>query len=881
MTEIASPDKVLPNPDHDAAKAEDDAHPPHPGDYDALDESKDNDTAVIKGLSNGHVDASATSTTEPRTNGHHVNDSPDGEAHDDLSADERPSKRRRTRETTPPGGLRKPKPESPPWRKIAAEGPTSYTENGRRKSGRLNTVPVEFHPPGKKRMTRRAVNGAQGAPSKPQAVSNGTPRRLANGAQKPSSTTKTSYSKPAPNTTPKTASKKPALEPRSSTRSSRRRSPSPVTQPQPTRQSTRGRRSLRFEGNGDTEDAKQQDSRHAPHETTGRSPRIKLRVGRPGIIPLVHPDQVRKRPKIGTSFEDFWARAGDIPVEEGGLQASEDGPPYTEELARKDARMILRIEEEVEAGGLLSRGRCSVFLPEQEEEPPRQWARQDHMVKAMANFRKLMVVEQQRHRSTAKKIAEACREEWLRRQPKSADELEAEARAKWLAQYRLVSKAMLGTWENVRTEVNRRRLEEWEAEEQKRVKAALNEAVNISEQKLQARRAGLDSEIPSDEDDGFDNLTDDLSLTDEGGDTSDLGSDEEDEASSGDVDSDMMSSDEEEEEELKEGAADENLTQEQLQAKYANIPDLPVESEQLKAESAPTVEATDTVDTSDESVDMDDDMGSSDMDSDESGDGDDVDDDSEGSEDEDAGGSGGLLGLLFGKSELQKMNQEASKGNESAPDTEMPDVEMEDSAADQNLAPAEDKDADEDEVSLVRHPESVNGDPAENGIPSKPIQTPNSALDAEDNAAGSDGYAEGDISPSKPMGDKSSLQTESPRITMSNELQEKLSPAVTSTMSEKNISPGTDPATNSPSPQRSPSTATSETKPSEVDTSSAAKLALTKSQASNCASPQPSPRHKTDIPFLLRGTLREYQHDGLDWLAGLYANNTNGILAGK
>ncbi|KAI9639277.1 SNF2 family N-terminal domain-containing protein [Dioszegia hungarica] len=36
---------------------------------------------------------------------------------------------------------------------------------------------------------------------------------------------------------------------------------------------------------------------------------------------------------------------------------------------------------------------------------------------------------------------------------------------------------------------------------------------------------------------------------------------------------------------------------------------------------------------------------------------------------------------------------------------------------------------------------------------------------------------------------------------------------------------------------------------------------------------------KTRVPFLLRGTLRPYQHAGLDWLAGLYANNMNGILA--
>lgn len=35
----------------------------------------------------------------------------------------------------------------------------------------------------------------------------------------------------------------------------------------------------------------------------------------------------------------------------------------------------------------------------------------------------------------------------------------------------------------------------------------------------------------------------------------------------------------------------------------------------------------------------------------------------------------------------------------------------------------------------------------------------------------------------------------------------------------------------------------------------------------------------TKIPSLLRGTLREYQHVGLDWLASLYNNGLNGILA--
>jgi E1A-binding protein p400 len=33
------------------------------------------------------------------------------------------------------------------------------------------------------------------------------------------------------------------------------------------------------------------------------------------------------------------------------------------------------------------------------------------------------------------------------------------------------------------------------------------------------------------------------------------------------------------------------------------------------------------------------------------------------------------------------------------------------------------------------------------------------------------------------------------------------------------------------------------------------------------------------VPFLLKGTLREYQHVGLDWLTTMYARRLNGILA--
>lgn len=35
----------------------------------------------------------------------------------------------------------------------------------------------------------------------------------------------------------------------------------------------------------------------------------------------------------------------------------------------------------------------------------------------------------------------------------------------------------------------------------------------------------------------------------------------------------------------------------------------------------------------------------------------------------------------------------------------------------------------------------------------------------------------------------------------------------------------------------------------------------------------------TKVPFLLKNTLREYQHIGLDWLVTMYEQNLNGILA--
>ncbi|OLN93234.1 Helicase SWR1 [Colletotrichum chlorophyti] len=825
--------------------------------------------------------------------------------------DERPSKRRRVSTPPPPSSQKKKPYISPPWKKAGADGPTSYTENGRRKSGRINTIPFELQPPSGKRMTRGAVNSSPPSKNKYASTNGHATTPIPNGTSNTSSTRKSTAPKPAPPPTKSSSRKSMTNEPKSTTRSSRKRTPSPPAQP--SRHSTRARRGRR----SSIDDITPIIPQTSPNRT-----RIKLRV-RTTELPIVHPDQFSKRPRIGPTFEEYWEKAQAIPVEEGGVFVQEDGPSYTDEMAQKDAQIILRVEEAVEPGGLLSQERCSLFVPEAEEEPPRQWAHADHMVKAMANFRKLMLAEQQRHRAQAKKIAEACRDAWLRRQPKSAEELEAEAREVWFGRYRVVVKSMFGTWENVRFEINRRRVQEWEAEEQRRVKAALQEAVNLSEQKLQARRAQADSDMSSnegdlDDDDDDDDDDEDLEDLESDAENSQASSDDADDDDSGDNDDDVMSSSDEEEgveDHVGGDAGDEKLTQEQLIAKYANLPDLPSNDQadsnlkngvKSNPQSKAIATATGEDDTSDESVDMDDDLGSTDM-----NDSEDASDDEQDSVEEDEEEPAGLLGMLFGKSELKKMKNETTPSQQPAVDESLRPAEEPVSAQAEASShfPAGTVEDDDDEVSLIQHPGNFIDDEMEIDETPQPDNAPSKEESEKTTVNSIHGVGtetqpavsshRDDLDMANGVDHASVAQTSQPPALETSLKATSTTPAdiemadvpskpadvpdvnITSptvAASAKHVTPDTDIVTVPPSPEQSHSPPTSDTKPSEVDTMSLATPGV-KDVTSRSASPNPTQAARTEIPFLLRGTLREYQHDGLDWLAGLYANNTNGILA--
>ncbi|KAL1893667.1 swr1 complex component [Ceratocystis pirilliformis] len=780
--------------------------------------------------------------------------------------------------------------ESPPWKNAAAEGPTTIVENGRRKSGRISTVQllqrnitaINSSPPSTPSPALRRGSRTESTPSTAvKQNSSSNPPPSSTGRRSSRSTAIATNAHQATPTTRPARRGLIARESRAPSRASRRRSPSPI--PQPTRQSSRTTRITPRISLVSRSLAIPDKPRRASIRTLRNAPILHTEV------PLVHPSQVPLRKRIGPSFEEFWDIASSRPVEEGGLFTPEDGPSYTDEMATRDAQAIIRIEEELEPGGLLSQERCSLFAPENVEEPSRQWAHYDHLVKAAQNIRRLMIAEQTRHRLTAKKLAEACRDEWLRRQPKSDQQLETEARARNIAKYRIVTRSIAGMWENVRGEVNRRRLARWEAEEQKRVKAALNEAVNISEQKLQAQRTTMDEGEGDAEDiitnspsahnpgDDIDMMTDSAESASENendvnhseSDATTL--DDDDMSDSIDESDDGLSSFDNDERKT-EVDDDEILTPDQLRAKYADLRKI---SHKAGTETDAIVIKADDAETSDESVDMDDDLGSSDMSETGSENGSingNVDDNDDSDSDGESDGTTGLLGMLFGKQELRNFKQEEtpddtqSNAASEAPLTALTDTNGRSVTPVVVTSPMAIENSEQVDLGTMAHDSTNRGstEPASTSQNTKPT------FDAP--------YSNTSPETRHEAKTATPLSTEPANVPTPMEIDEPrddTDPPTSMTTSQQS---NTQVATQDPSVQVVSSVEPAEDKVYQ----SVQELIVSPNPTSESRELSTVPTEavpKTEIPFLLRGTLREYQHYGLDWLAGLYANNTNGILA--
>jgi helicase SWR1 len=552
--------------------------------------------------------------------------------------------------------------------------------------------------------------------------------------------------------------------------------------------------------------------------------------------------------------------------------------------ALEEAQKRRQVTEAMEPGGLLSSEVCSAFLPEPQEELPQQFSHQDHLVAHALYFKKLLDKEHRAHRQAAKSLAAACAEVWRKRN-KDPEDILREQQEEMRGKRKQLAKDLKKMFELARAEIDRVRLARWEEEQKAKDQRALDRAIKQSTMLFEKRRLEILGETGSD---APETTTDDEEVE------TDDGSENDDEEGESNMSTDS------EEEEGDDRDDDVGLTAEELRLKYANLPDTNLHPDQSPysdedsedsdgiavdnnpgdlsvginrsppPDSSGQVELDEVdpmlMDDSDESTDMDDDMGDSD---------DDGFSDAE-SDDED-GGEPGLLGFFSSKDLSPSNLHQADAGEGDTHQTGADGDRNEDSSFDESEFGSEDP----DEVTLVP-----------TGPTNKDLSTP-ATVAASPGLEPSAMTLSIDQTPhtKEPI----ALGTETPIETVAEDAAALAEPEpidvdALDTSTKDSVPPATSPATNilkqierqqhepyhsrAASSEASPGTVA--TKPSEPESVSSYDAPAEKHAQ---PSESPGPGLKTPIPHLLRGTLREYQHFGLDWLAGLYSNHINGILA--
>ncbi|MCJ1476344.1 swr1 complex component [Lambiella insularis] len=773
----------------------------------------------------------------------------------ETHSDGRPIKRRKLADAdTPQRSISRP--VSPPWKKIAVDGPTSFVEGGRRKSSRTNVVPLELRPHYEKRRTRAAIQQTGAVlKSKYGGMLIHKPSPLTAAFTRPQINGKSYSSKSvAP---PATKSPAKSHSQNSHIRISNTNSTSPVKRshkkklmypsristsppglksPYQTRREARISDTLRMEVEGQKkvpngwhdseEDSDHEDEEQGKDEEEGEEDdldedipldpnfkfqRLNLRVSMPTVT-IQHPGNVIPSRKYATFRE--WLE-NDDPLD------GSDAIHLTSRAARKEARVRQRVIEAAEHGGVLSIENCSVYVPDPQDEPSQQYAHQDHLLAHAIYFHKLMNKERRDHISIARKTANAALDKWRYNDPWTIAESN---RQYWDTAYRPIYlqcvRDLSRKWDIFRAEVKHCQMKKWEDEQEALGKEALDKVLEESSRLLDQRRRRGSAGNSTTMGDGTSADSDGQSPSEQSG------FDSEDEKN-------MSSSQSGSEEGSYHNAADEDdgLTIDEIRRKYADQPSenldrppdgdnftslpLVIETGQAAAVSLrPTPESfvgmpedagnlaipdyisemdDNMLAESDQSTDMNDSEDSEDV----------LDEGSkEGSErgSADSDEDRGLLGF-FSKKEVGLLS------HKTAP---VVNNMFEDDAEEVSLIP---------DATQVQTPSASNSE-----APSVDIR--------------------------KDVGNR--VKYDGCQMTLSITEGEAEHLCYGQTLSH--------------------------TKPSPL-----AKLTnldqIVIEPDSLPATPVSSRALKTQVPSLLRGTLREYQHYGLDWLAGLYANGTNGILA--
>ena len=799
------------------------------------------------------------------------------DASTEVDNDGPPLKRRRLTDSTTPQRSSS-RAASPPWKKITADGPTTYFEEGKRKSARTNVVPLNVQLQSNKRRTRGTIHQSSDIKSKYGGASLSKPSplamsvtpyqtrskqsqsyshsgsqttrkpstRLGNQANASTNTTPTNSTKRPYNRKSKISSQKsPSPQPHLISPEGKRRPGRPpkrrmiVEEQRPTTDDSQGSEDERDNAGrdetneyGDEEDDDgddEDDMEDIPVDPNLKPQRLKFKVRVP-TLSAQHPRHLTPRKRF-PSLRD-WLQHDD-PFEGYEVAHMED------QDILKEAQTRLHISDAAKPGGVLESSRCSIYYEEAEDVPSRQYSRHDHMLAHVENFHKLLKQEHRRHLRQAKELARACQARWREIQPRTEEEILREqqesAQATVMATMNQCIRDLATKWDMLRTEVDKCRLQKWEEEQEILGKQALNKVIEHSTQLLDARirRNSVDDSNAGDDDNEPDSETNSRSESDE---------------------QNMSSSDtESEEREISEDAInDEDLTVEELRRKY-------------------DMQSTQDLDRPPDYVGNDDDLAP-------------VDDPMD-TRDPDNQDRALPEGMDFGDIAIRaKISQlEAENVNDSVLEESDESVDMNDdlgdsdeddsSSSDEDGEEGEDNDDDEEEGE-----DSILGFMSRRDLAGLEAANENSINDSTQSKELAyrsmhvlDDASDEEIEEVSLIPDAAQVQTpsasnsEAPSITFRKD-PEKLAPERFSGLRESSTAEDTHPMV-------------CDAEAINLDQTMDVDLDMDPDPDSMPVTPVSAKPLRTAVPGLLRATLREYQHYGLDWLAGLYANGTNGILA--
>ncbi|KAG8533709.1 uncharacterized protein KY384_001450 [Bacidia gigantensis] len=774
---------------------------------------------------------------------------------------------------------------SPPWRKVAVEGPSTFVEGGVRKSARTNYVPVDLQTHSEKRKTRRAAHS--GKPPVIKSKYGGASVTLTDSPAMSSTTENTndcgghhrssSAGKPSNNIHPKSSGRSksthsdgakssaaapvhanmsnPKQMPQTSSSTQTQQGPQPLDAYRPRKVGRPPRSSLPgFQKNQPgSQERHENDLRlHKEHQNNSamnsgmkKPQRLSLRFNMPSAG-IHHPENiVRRNETVGkdgrkskfSSFSDWLDREGRL-----GLEGDVD-PRITEQTAQREAHLRRRISEAAKPGGVLSQERCLYWRPERTEEPPRPFRQpdrlhQDRLLGHVINFQTLLGRERLKHLKAARECAQNAatfvqekRERdfrtWKKGQPKSAEEIEEEKRELCKSVYEQLQDDIKQKWLMVHEIVEDLRMQRWQAEQDRLGKEALNEAIEKS-RGLLSRRARVPSSPGSGEE----------------GDSPATSANEADSESQSEEDSqdeDNMSSSNSESDEGQDPLEDdEGLTLEELRQKYSNR----TGSDSNMPEKPPDEEAFPLTGVIEQTENFSEDRAR----------------------------------ILEPTVNIRADNPRPSTSPQPTLALEnVDDALMDDSNASTDMS---------DDMG------SSDGDSSPNG--------PGSEHSEEDSDLGLLGgfftktqrnvfrtTSDVDLEMTKEQSsDFQASDDEADKVSLVPDVTQGPTPSASTSeepqlgaQRDQSQDPAVEPPPHTLALEPSTGIDLSVTEPSPEDQASNILSNVHMQDTEMPATPVSTQALKTPVPSLLRGTLREYQHYGLDWLAGLYANGTNGILA--